>query len=101
MPILFYIAWIYVSKSDIYMRISYFWQKLDLVTFLLSSRNNFFETAIEIYKNDYSILEKFIGVGPFHFEKYNNYKAIEMDFLDIFFSYGIMGLVFFFTTMFF
>jgi hypothetical protein len=58
----------------------------------LSNRNTFFAKALENYKENYNLLEKIIGVGHYHFEKLNDGKIVEIDFLDIFFSYGYLGV---------
>lgn len=91
-PILIFQAWRFVKKSEIFARLEYFWQKLDFVTFILSNRNTFFNRAIENYKENYNALEKIIGIGHYHFEKMNEGKIIEIDFLDIFFGYGFVGV---------
>ncbi|WP_232324872.1 O-antigen ligase family protein [Halobacillus mangrovi] len=56
---------------------------------LLSSRNLFFANTLEQYKNA-DLVQKSFGMGYAGNYKENR-KLIEMDFFDLFFSYGIIG----------
>lgn len=99
LPILLYVSWEYVKNSAVYGRIIYFWEKLDFWTFLLSNRNNFFWDAWIVYKEGYNFLEKIIGVGQTKYEALNYDKIVEMDFADIFFAYGFIGLILFISII--
>lgn len=92
LPTVLFLAWQIIKSSSLYLRFAFFWEKLDVVTFLLSSRNTFASSAYEIYKSNYSTLEKIIGVGQSKFESLNGNKIIEIDVLDIFFAYGYLGV---------
>ena len=87
--------WDYILKSTIFIRLNYFWNKFDILTFLLSNRNNFFNDAFDIYKENYNLFEKTIGVGQSRYEYLNNNITVEIDIIDIFFSLGFIGLILF------
>ena len=53
----------YIKASVIFIRLNYFFNKFDFWTFILSNRNNFFDDALESYKDNYNFIEKIIGVG--------------------------------------
>lgn len=65
----------------------------DILSLLLSNRNKKVITINKDYKNS-SLINKFFGVGFYNLEK-NEIFVIEMDFLDIFYHYGIIGLLLF------
>ncbi|KHE72632.1 O-antigen ligase family protein, partial [Halobacillus sp. BBL2006] len=65
---------------------------------LLSSRNLFFANTYEQYKNA-DIVQKSFGMGYAGNYKENR-KLIEMDFFDLFFSYGIIGSLLLFMPFF-
>nr|WP_308420162.1 O-antigen ligase family protein [Psychroflexus planctonicus] len=94
-PVLLFISWEFIKRTELYVRLIYFYDKLDFITFLLSNRNTFLLDAVNVYINDYSWLEKLIGVGQSTFENRNNNSIIEIDFIDIFFAYGLLGLLIF------
>lgn len=87
--------WDYILKSSIFIRLNYFWNEVDILTFLLSNRNNFFNDAFDIYKENYNLFEKTIGVGQSRYEYLNNNITVEIDIIDIFFSLGFIGLILF------
>tara|TARA_B110000259_G_C13989875_1_gene392019 strand:+ start:263 stop:1489 length:1227 start_codon:yes stop_codon:yes gene_type:complete len=87
--------WDYILKSSIFIRLNYFWNEVDILTFLLSNRNNFFNDAFNIYKKNYNLFEKTIGVGQSRYEYLNNNITVEIDIIDIFFSLGFIGLILF------
>ena len=91
LPIGFYFIVKYLKTSDVMERFSFFWNELDIYTFILSNRNTYFFDFIEIFKKEYNIIEMFIGLGITNYELINPNDIIEIDFLDIFFSYGIIG----------
>ncbi|WP_206170504.1 O-antigen ligase family protein [Flagellimonas maritima] len=88
-----------VVSSELFQnRILYYYNKVDLLTLILSSRNLYFQTAFDIYKNNYNTLEKLIGIGQSRYEEITGH-TIEMDFLDIFFAYGVTGIFLFLGTI--
>ena len=98
LPILLLLSWKFIQNSNLILRIQYFYEKFDLATFILSSRNVFLKNSYETYLHEYSITEKIIGVGNTKYELLNDNKVVEMDVVDIFFTYGFIGL-FIFTIM--
>lgn len=95
LPILVSGTWWALKQSSVYVRLSYYWDKLDLWTFLFSHRNVFFLDSLTVYKENYTTLEKWFGVGQARYELLNNNKIIEIDIADIFFAYGYTGLLLF------
>ncbi len=93
LPLIVLIAWKIIKNSTIFLRLSFFWDKLDLLTFIFSSRNIFAENALNVYKREYNLAEKIVGVGQTRFEMLNGDKIVEIDFLDIFFAYGFVGVI--------
>lgn len=70
-----------------------------ILTYLLSGRNTFLEVAYNNLINDISIGKVIFGIGSYDMQYkigynlgYGILKGIEMDFFDIFFSYGIIGI---------
>ena len=88
-------TWWAVKQSSVLDRLSYYWSKLDVLTFIFSHRNFFFADAYKVYIEKYSLTEKFIGVGQTRYELLNSSKIIEIDIADIFFAYGFVGLILF------
>jgi hypothetical protein len=84
-----------VQSSPIMLRLNYFLEKLDFVTFIFSRRNEFFIYALEVYYNDYNLVEKIIGVGQVKYQYLIGASIVEIDIADIFFAYGIIGLALF------
>ena len=95
LPLVMLVSWQAIKSSSIYLRFSFFWEKLDLLTFILSTRNVFAAKSFEVYHTEYDYFEKIIGVGQTQFEYLNDNKIIEIDALDIFFAYGFLGLLLF------
>jgi len=93
LPFSIVFSWKFIKKSALFERFSFFWDKLDVVTFIFSSRNLYAKKAWETYIEEYSLTEKIIGLGQKNFEYLNNEKIIEIDILDIFFVYGFLGIV--------
>ena len=100
-PVGLYTAVDYISSSDLMNRITYFWDRLDVYTFIWSNRNVYLFDYIEIFKKEYNIFEMIIGVGQSTFEILNNNQIIELDFFDIYFAYGLIGMFLFVTYVFF
>jgi len=92
LPLGLYIIVEYLKTSDVMERFSYFWNELDIYTFILSNRNTFLFDFIEVFKKEYNIIEMIIGVGQSTFETLNHNHIIELDFFDIYFTYGVIGV---------
>lgn len=84
----------FVQNSAIMNRYLFFWHKMDFFTFMLSSRNIFLAEMIPVFETQYTDIEKWIGVGNTSFELLANQK-IEIDGLDILFTYGYLGALLF------
>lgn len=93
-PLTGFIAYKLLKDSPIMHRIDYFYNKWDLTTFIFSERNLRVEKILPMYIKDWTIWEKFMGGGQYFYE--NQLKnVIEIDFLDLFFAYGIVGAIIF------
>lgn len=95
LPLGLYLIMEYLKTSDVMKRFSYFWKELDIYTFILSNRNTFLFDFIEIFKKEYNVIEMIIGVGQSTFETLNHNQIIELDFFDIYFAYGVIGVLLF------
>lgn len=98
-PLALYGMWRYIQNTDLMIRITHFSQKFDFLTFILSNRNVFFRRAYENYLEQYDPLEKIIGVGQTKYEFINKINLVEIDILDIWFAYGILGAIYFLLIM--
>lgn len=85
---------LFIRNSAVFMRYTYFWDKLDVTTFILSSRNIYFNEMMVVYDAHYTFLDKIIGVGDRYYHILAG-KLIEIDGLDLFFSNGFLGLAVF------
>lgn len=88
--ILAIVVWQLILNSPLIIRFIYFFNKLDLLTFILSARNIYLLNAFDIFYANYGWLEFLFGLG------YNEYrtvvvKMIEIDIFDLLFTYGIVG----------
>jgi hypothetical protein len=94
-PLMSFVTWFALKQTSVYNRLYFYWEKLDFWTFLFSHRNFFFVDAYKVYQEQYSKVEKFIGVGQVKYELLNSSKIIEIDLADLFFTYGYIGLFLF------
>lgn len=72
-----------------------------LVKVALSGRDNFFFNTLSIY-DDAKLNDKFFGIGFVNRKEINDKhieKLIEIDPLDIFFHYGIIGFIIYFSPL--
>lgn len=72
-----------------------------IIKVALSGRDKFFYNTLEIYDNA-NIDDKFLGIGFVNRNEINNKKIeklIEIDPLDIFFHYGIIGFIILFSPL--
>ncbi|MBH0230711.1 O-antigen ligase family protein [Halobacillus yeomjeoni] len=64
-----------------------------ILKIILSSRNLYF-TSMYNYYEDADVVQKLFGMGyAGNYESPEDRKLIEMDFFDLFFSYGILGIL--------
>ncbi len=99
LPAIIYFGWTYVKSSNLYNRLSYFYDKFDFLTFILSNRNVFLKDSLKVYIQEYNFLEKIIGVGQTTYENLNHNRVVEIDIVDIFFAYAFIGLFIFITAL--
>lgn len=87
--------------DGILARQQYLFQERDLLTYLLSGRNWHLEAAHSYFMSDVNLIKILFGTGYFAIHNYIaiafNYfidvRPIELDFFDIFYSYGIVGVL--------
>lgn len=98
-----------VYFNDIYKSLSILFEVIisrynnspDLFSFIASGRNEFVENAFSVfYKSEPSILRYLIGMGSFiSYQNINSfhvvYDTLETDIFDMFFMYGIFGVLFY------
>lgn len=94
LPIFVKVFWSFYKGSKIYLRTVYFWNKLNFITFIFSHRDFFVKKAWSNYIDNYSFIEKIIGVGQQKYE-FINKGIVEIDIVDFFFAYGIIGVILF------
>lgn len=94
-PLIIMTSWRFIKNSKVYDRFEHFYEELDFLTFIYSNRNTFFFEYLEIYKEEYNLLEKFIGVGQTAYEDLSEMQTVEIDSIDILFAQGVLGLIVF------
>lgn len=104
------IALIYwgVQATGLIDRIAFFYQKLDLFTFILSGRNQMVMRAWTFFPEVYTFWDYLFGVGNQEFLRlmgvyHGDPHTIEIDFFDLLFMNGFFGLglvlgIFFWAT---
>lgn len=94
-PIVF-ISVIYYALyySNLWKRISYFYEKLDIVTLLFSHRNLWATEALQAYLNNFTFFEQLFGKGKVWYSFISDQKMVEIDFIDFLMTYGILGVIF-------
>lgn len=81
--------------SELTGRLSYFYglYNNDILRFLTSSRSNFLEVAFSYYTETGNFLLRLLGFGFYtRVAEWKGGYLVEMDFVDILFSLGIIGL---------
>src|SRR5699024_7844275 len=97
-PLTIYFSYKLLKDSPIMHRIDYFYNKWDLTTFIFSERNLRVEKIIPMYMRDWTIWEKIMGGGQYFYENQLD-SVIEIDFVDLFFAYGIVGGLIFISVI--
>jgi hypothetical protein len=87
-------------ESNLISRLSFFYEKMDLITLIFSNRNIWALEALEAFKN-YEPIELLFGTGRDWWQYISENKIVEIDPLDFLMTYGIMGFLFIFGTIFF
>jgi hypothetical protein len=93
-PIVIYIG---IKSTGLIDRISYFYERMDILTFILSGRNQMVLGAMSFYPNIYSFWDYLFGLGNLEFLEqmrvfHGDAHTIEIDFFDLLFMNGFMGL---------
>lgn len=89
-------TFILTTVSGLIQRLTYFYNLYDgdLVRFLTSSRSEFLDTAFSSFIGTGNLVTQLIGFGfNIRVETWGLGDLVEMDFFDVFFSLGILGLV--------
>lgn len=94
-PLIIMTSWRFIKNSKVYDRFEHFYEELDFLTFIYSNRNTFFFEYLEIYKKEYNLVEKFIGVGQTAYEDLSEMQTVEIDSIDILFAQGVLGVIVF------
>ncbi|MED4224248.1 O-antigen ligase family protein [Neobacillus cucumis] len=98
----------YDDIQNIIARHTYFYNKgsSGLTSFILTNRNEFLDAAkLSYLSSDHIVLRTFFGEGKTQYMvetgKYVGLplKAVEMDFWDVFFSYGVFGVLLIYTYL--
>jgi len=87
-------------KSNLIDRLLFFYQRVDLLTFIFSSRNIWAEEAINVFSNKYNLTNVFFGTGIDWFKYISGNKLVEIDPIDLLMSYGIIGFGIIFGILF-
>lgn len=95
---LFYIG---IAKSGIIDKIQYSLERnnYDIITVILSNRNNFIAKGWEVYMNEFSLIGKIFGYGQSYHLELSGHLA-EVDFLSLLFASGIFGVTVLFIIIF-
>src|SRR5690606_8715702 len=94
-PIVIYFG---VKSTGLLERMAFFYERMDILTFILSGRNLMVEAATKFFFTEYSFLEYLFGVGQQGFLNLMNiYNGsphfIEIDFFDVLFMNGFFGVI--------
>jgi hypothetical protein len=86
-----------VQATGLIDRIAFFYQRLDLLTFVLSGRNQMVLGALTFYPNVYSFWDYLFGIGNQEFLRmmeiyHGSPHTIEIDFFDLLFMNGLLGM---------
>jgi hypothetical protein len=96
---LFLVGKIIVDATKLGSRLIFFFNKLDFLTFILSGRNLFFLENLNTLNSDYNFLYWITGVGYYEYNSLFQ-KMVEIDVLDIFFTFGFIGVFLFVFLLF-
>lgn len=79
--------------SNLADRLTFFYEKLDLLTLVFSHRNIWAIEAIDIFYHKYNFIEYILGTGQTWFYLISDNKMVEIDLIDFLMSYGILGIL--------
>ena len=94
LPFLISIFYFGIINSGILNKLKYSLKRNDndILTVVLSNRNNFIKKGWEVFVNDYSIIGKLFGYGQNHHVTISGHLA-EVDFFSLLFASGFFGLL--------
>lgn len=89
-----------LSSPQFFIRISEITQRSGIVAAIFSERDKHLQFGTQMYVNDYSLTEKIIGKGFLGaqqgmFPYMNRLKTIEIDPVDLFFTFGVLAFVYY------
>lgn len=92
--ILIGVGFTYVALySNLPQRLSYFYDRVDLLTLIFSHRNIWAIDALNIFTHKYSIYQVLFGDGKNWYVFISNDKMVEIDLIDFLMTYGICGVL--------
>lgn len=92
-PLVCYIFYIGINKFGVMDKIQRSMERNDndILTVILSNRNNFIEQGWDVYMNHYGLVGKLLGYGQSYHLQLSGHLA-EVDFFSLLFASGIVGL---------
>ncbi|MEH6704704.1 MAG: O-antigen ligase family protein [Galbibacter orientalis] len=92
-PVLCYIFYLGITKMGVVDKITHSMQRNnnEILTVILSNRNNFIKNGWEVFVEEYNWIEKFFGLGQSYHLQLSGHLA-EVDFFSLLFASGILGL---------
>jgi hypothetical protein len=96
------IGFIFLKNSGLFSRLEYFYDHLDLVSVIFSSRNVMAAHAFDFIAEEYTLFDYLFGIGARQGELYmlryaGDDAIVEIDFIDLMIQYGLVGLVTIYT----
>jgi len=92
-------GWYLAVNYGLFDRFSYFYERLDFWTFIFSGRNILAADALDYIGRNHGLLEWFFGVGVDRLKEVVG-GQVEIDPIDVFLSFGVMGVVVFYGFFF-
>jgi len=80
--------------SNLIERLTYHYNKIDLLTLILSHRNIWAKEAWDTFLNHYTLIEYLFGNGKEWYIFITDNKLVEIDIIDFLMSYGIFGVLY-------
>lgn len=97
--VIIYKFYIHGNGVDAIQRWKYFYSNMDLLSFMLSGRNQMLLNTVQVWKS--SAINVLLGMGYsrteqllFYIDRDQNFNGAEMDYFDVVFYYGVLGFSF-------
>jgi hypothetical protein len=99
-PVLIVAFYFGITRSGVMDKFRYSLERndYDLLTVIVSNRNNFVQRGWEVYSQEYPLLGKIFGYGQQYHLDLSGHSA-EVDFLSLLFASGMAGLLFLFLMI--